>query len=71
MPSVTSIRYNAFSGCSSLADVSMPSVVIINSEAFYGCSSLAVVNLPNTLESIGGGLFYWNKNDYACGDYST
>ena len=57
MPSVTSIRYNAFSGCSSLADVSMPSVVIINSEAFYGCSSLAVVNLPNTLESIGGDCF--------------
>ena len=51
---VTSIRYGAFEGCSSLASVVIPSsVTSIEDDAFYNCSSLASVVIPNSVTSIG------------------
>lgn len=49
------IRYYAFNGCTSLADVTLPiSLTTIEDRAFNGCTSLEIadLSLPN-LESIG------------------
>ena len=52
--SVTSIRENAFSCCSSLTSVTIPnSVTSIGNSAFSGCSSLTSVTIPNSVTSIG------------------
>ena len=57
--SVTSIRYNAFYGCSGLTSVSIPnSVTSIGSSAFYNCSGLISVSIPNSVTSIGSSAFY-------------
>ena len=45
--SVTSIGYRAFSGCTSLASISLPEgVTRIGEGAFSGCTSLASISLP-------------------------
>jgi hypothetical protein len=55
---VTSIRYRAFSYCSSLASVNIPSgVTSIGNSAFSNCTSLASVAIPDSVTSIGDGAF--------------
>ena len=49
---------NAFSMCSSLAEVVIPnSVTSIGDHAFYGCSSLSSIVIPDSVTSIGNGAF--------------
>jgi len=56
--SVTSIGSQAFSSCSSLAQVTIPgSVTSIGDYAFAGCSGLAQVTIPDSVTSIGSGAF--------------
>jgi hypothetical protein len=48
----------AFSGCTSLASVTIPnSVTSIGSGAFRGCTSLISITIPNSVTSIGGYAF--------------
>ena len=56
---VTSIGDFAFSGCSSLTQITIPEgVTSIGNVAFSGCSSLTEVAIPESVTSIGGGAFY-------------
>ena len=55
---VTSIGNYAFSGCSSLTDITLPSnVTSIKSCAFYKCSQLASIEIPSSVTSIGNSAF--------------
>ena len=56
---MTTIRAEAFYGCSSLTSVTIPdSVTSIGSSAFYGCSSLESVTIGNSVTEIGENAFY-------------
>ena len=56
---VTSIGYNAFRGCTSLASVTLPnSITNIGQYAFYQCSSLTSIEIPSSVTQIGSLAFY-------------
>ena len=56
---VTSIRDDAFYGCSSLATITLPEgVTSIGGNAFIGCTSLYDINIPEGVTSIGGSAFH-------------
>ena len=55
---VSSIGKNAFSGCSSLAEIAIPEgVTSIGESAFSDCSSLASITLPASVKSIEDSAF--------------
>ena len=55
---VTSFERGVFSGCTSLASVTVSAgVTSIGSEMFYGCTSLATVVIPASVASIGSKAF--------------
>ncbi len=55
---ITTIRYDAFNGCSSLTEITIPnSVTSIDDRAFSGCSSLTEITIPNSVTSIGENAF--------------
>ena len=57
--SVTEIRWNAFSGCTSLTSVVIPDgVTSIYDYTFHGCTSLASITIPDSVTSIGAYAFY-------------
>ena len=57
--SVTSIGSYAFSGCTSLTNMTIPdSVTSIESYVFYECTSLTNVIIPDSVTSIGSYVFY-------------
>ena len=61
--SVTSIGGGAFSGCSSLAEITIPdSVTSIGSWAFSSCSNLTEITIPDSVTSIGSYAFYGCSN---------
>ena len=56
--SVTSIRGNAFAGCTGLTSIAIPnSVTSIGVWAFYGCTGLTSITIPNSVTSIGACAF--------------
>lgn len=56
--SVTSIGFNAFSGCSGLTTITIPNgVTSIELYAFDGCSALTSITIPNSVTSIGSSVF--------------
>eukprot|EP00966_Prymnesium_polylepis_P062615 1453148-Prymnesium_polylepis.1 len=55
---LTTIGDAAFTGCSSLASISLPEgLTTIGDRAFDGCSSLALISLPEGLTTIGDAAF--------------
>lgn len=54
----TEIGERAFSGCSSLKDITIPGgVTEIDHYAFYDCSNLTRITIPNSVTSIGQSAF--------------
>lgn len=60
---VKTIHWNAFGGCSALAEVTLPDgITTIEGEAFRGCSQLRYIKIPNSVTEIGYYAFYGCKN---------
>ncbi len=58
--SVTSIGHDAFSVCTSLANVTIPnSVTSIGHDAFSVCTSLTGITIPGSVTSVGDEAFEW------------
>lgn len=56
---VTTIGYNAFSGCESLTRVALGNgVTSIGLWAFYRCTSLEKISIPDSVQSIGDYAFW-------------
>ncbi|GHV65430.1 hypothetical protein FACS1894199_06080 [Bacteroidia bacterium] len=56
--SVTTIREDAFYGCTSLASITILSgVTTIGTQAFWNCTSLASVSIPSSVTTIGSSAF--------------
>ncbi len=51
------IDYSAFSGCTSLCDVSLKGTCTMGSSVFAGCVSLKEITLPDSLVSMGNSVF--------------
>ena len=72
--SVTSIGWYAFSGCTSLTNITIPdSVTSIGRYAFSGCTSLTSITIPNSVTSIGKYAFgfYFDNNTYNYTKYNN
>ena len=68
---VTSIRKNAFIGCSNLTSVSIPEgITSIGEDAFNGCSSLPSIKIPESVTSIGNNAFR-NCNDLQSAEFAS
>ena len=60
---ITTIADNAFSGCVSLAGITLPEQIgIIGSYAFSGCSNLKELVIPERVEEIGKGVVSGSAN---------
>jgi hypothetical protein len=56
---IATIGNHAFSGCSSLTQVTLPgNLTTINASAFSGCSSLTQITLPESLTTLSANAFY-------------
>ena len=68
------IGNSAFSGCSSLARVTIPnSVTSIGNSAFFGCTALSNIEIPSSVTSIGDNAFdntLWYKKQDDCVVYA-
>ena len=68
---VTSIRKNAFIGCSNLTSVSIPEgITSIGEDAFNGCSSLPSIKIPESVTSVGNNAFR-NCNDLQSAEFAS
>ena len=54
----TTIEYDAFYNCTSLASITIPDIVTsIGASAFSGCDSLTSITIPDSVTSIGASVF--------------
>lgn len=54
---IWAMNYGAFSGCTSLLEISLGPVRKIQDEVFYYCNSVTAITIPSTVSSIGSRAF--------------